>query len=49
MPDWITCRAGLSIDKRRRLHTQRVVCETMVCIDGHTVPIICPTCGSRVM
>lgn len=49
MADWITCNSGLSLDMRRRLHTTRIVCRTMVCIDSQTLPVMCPSCGSRVM
>jgi DNA-directed RNA polymerase subunit RPC12/RpoP len=34
---------------RRRLHTTRNVCATMVSIDQPGTPIMCPTCGSRVI
>lgn len=47
--DWITCGSGLSLDVRRRMHTARTVCRTMVPIFGQTAPILCPSCGSRVI
>lgn len=49
LDDYITCLSTLTQDMRRRLHTERVVCATMVPIDGRTVPVLCPSCGSRVI
>jgi hypothetical protein len=46
MTDFITCPADLAFSVRRNLHTSRLVCRTLVPVTA--LPMLCPSCGSRV-